>query len=160
MDIQETTLPGVGLRHDFTTRGGRQLGVVSYRTGRRDLLLLTPTTPTPAEEVIRLSKEESDALADLLGAARLTGHLAELQQQLEGLAISWLTIREKLAVRGGHDRRHPGPQPHRRLHRGRAARPDGLPRPRPPSFGFQAGDTAVVVGTPAGVRALARLLDG
>jgi TrkA domain protein len=29
-----------------------------------------------------------------------------------------------------------------------------------PDFGFQAGDTAVVVGTPAGVRALAGLLDG
>jgi hypothetical protein len=27
----------------------------------------------------------------LPGAARLTGHLAELPQQLEGLAISWLT---------------------------------------------------------------------
>jgi TrkA domain protein len=39
MDIQETTLPGVGLRHDFTTQRGHQVGVVSYRTGRRDLLL-------------------------------------------------------------------------------------------------------------------------
>jgi hypothetical protein len=29
MDIQETAPPGVGLGHDFTTRGGRQLGVVS-----------------------------------------------------------------------------------------------------------------------------------
>jgi TrkA domain protein len=36
MDIQETALPGVGLRHEFTTRAGRHLGVVSYRTGRRD----------------------------------------------------------------------------------------------------------------------------
>jgi TrkA-C domain len=34
-----------------------------------------------------------------------------------------------------------------------------LPAPTP-SFGFQPGDTAVVVGTPAGVRALARLLEG
>jgi K+:H+ antiporter subunit KhtT len=91
MDIQETTLPGAGVRYDFTTRGDRQLGVVSYRTGRRDLLLFDPDT---SREVIRLSKEESDALADLPGAARLTGHLADLQQQLEGLAISWLTIRE------------------------------------------------------------------
>jgi TrkA domain protein len=29
-----------------------------------------------------------------------------------------------------------------------------------PDFGFQAGDTDVVVGTPAGIRALATLLDG
>ena len=39
VDIQETNLPGVGLRHDFTTRAGRQLGVVTHRTGRRDLLV-------------------------------------------------------------------------------------------------------------------------
>jgi TrkA domain protein len=39
MDLQETTLPGVGLRHDFTTQRGHQVGVVSYRTGRRGLLL-------------------------------------------------------------------------------------------------------------------------
>ena len=47
MDIQETNLPGVGLRHD-TTRAGRQLKVVTHRTGRRDLLVYDrddPTTP-------------------------------------------------------------------------------------------------------------------
>lgn len=84
MDIQEPVLPGVGLRHEFTTRAGRQLGVVSYRTGRRDLLLYGPDDPDACREVIRLTQEEADALTDLLGAARLTGHLAGLQQQIEG----------------------------------------------------------------------------
>jgi TrkA domain protein len=45
MEIQETALPGVGLRHDFTTRAGRQLGVVTHRTGRRDLLLYDRDDP-------------------------------------------------------------------------------------------------------------------
>jgi K+/H+ antiporter YhaU regulatory subunit KhtT len=53
MDIQETALPGVGLRHDFTTRGGRQLGVVSYRTGRRDLLMVVGT-PAGVRALARL----------------------------------------------------------------------------------------------------------
>jgi TrkA domain protein len=159
MDIQETTLPGVGVRHDFTTRGDRQLGVDSYRTGRRDLLLYDPDDPDTTREVIRLSKEESDALADLLGAARLTGHLAELQQQLEGLAISWLTIHGNSPYVGGtiadtQARSRTGVSIVAVL-RGRTA----FPAPEP-SFGFQAGDTAVVVGTPAGVRALTNLLDG
>jgi TrkA domain protein len=48
MDVQETALPGVGLRHEFTPRAGRHLGVVSYRTGRRDLLLHDLDDPTPA----------------------------------------------------------------------------------------------------------------
>ena len=157
MDIQETALPGVGLRHDFTTQRGHQVGVVSYRTGRRDLLLYDHDDPDACREVIRLS-EESDALADLLGAARLTGHLAELQQQLEGLAISWLTIREDSPYAEGtiadtQARSRTGVSIVAVL-RGQTA----FPAPTP-SFGFQAGDTAVVVGTPVGVRALASLLD-
>jgi TrkA domain protein len=159
MDIQETTLPGVGLRHDFTTRGGHQLGVVSHRTGRRDLLLYDADDPDTSREAIRLDREEADALADLLGAARLTGHLAELQQQIEGLAISWLSIRGNSPYAGGtiadtQARSRTGVSIVAVL-RGRTA----FPAPEP-SFGFQAGDTAVVVGTPAGVRTLARLLEG
>jgi TrkA domain protein len=159
MDIQETRLPGVGVRHNFATQTGQQLGVVSYRTGRRDLLLYDPDDPDTCREVIRLNQEEADALADLLGAARLTGHLAELQQQVEGLAISWLTIREDSPYAGGtiadtQARSRTGVSIVAVL-RGRTA----FPAPGP-SFGFQAGDTAVVVGTPAGVRTLTGLLDG
>jgi TrkA domain protein len=158
MDLHETALPGVGLRHDFTTGTGRQLGVVSYRTGRRDLLLYDPDDPDACQEVIRLSHEEADALADLLGAARLTGRLAELQQQIQGLAISWLTIQGSSPYAGGtiadtQARSRTGVSIVAVLR-------DQTAFPAPtPSFGFQAGDTAVVVGTPAGVRALARLLD-
>jgi K+/H+ antiporter YhaU regulatory subunit KhtT len=71
MEIQETTLPGVGLRHEFTTRAGRQLGVVTHRTGRRDLLVYDRNDPDACQEVIQLTQEEADALADLLGADRL-----------------------------------------------------------------------------------------
>jgi TrkA domain protein len=159
MDIQETALPGVGLRHDFTTRAGRQLGVVSHRTGRRDLLLYDPDDPDACQEVIRLTQEEADALVDLLGAARLTGHLAELLQQVEGLVISWLTIQQSSPYADGtiadtQARSRTGTSIVAVL-RGQMA----FPAPTP-DFGFQAGDTAVVVGTPAGVKALARLVDG
>ena len=159
MDIQETTLPGFGLRHDFTTHAGRHLGVVSYRTGRRDLLLYDPDDADTCQEVIRLTQEEADALADLLGAARLIGHLVELQQQVEGLAISWLTIQESSPYAGGtiadtQARSRTGVSIVAVL-RGQTA----FPAPTP-DFGFQADDTLLVVGTPAGVRALARLLDG
>jgi TrkA domain protein len=159
MDIRETALPGVGLRHEFTTRAGRHLGVVSYRTGRRALLLYDPDDPDARQELIRLTQEEADALADLLGAARLTGRLAELQQQIEGLAISWLTIQGNSPYAGGtiadtQARSRTGVSIVAVLRDQRA-----FPAPTP-YFGFQAGDTAVVVGTPAGVRALAGLLDG
>jgi K+:H+ antiporter subunit KhtT len=159
MEIQETALPGVGLRHQFTTRDGHQLGVMAYRTGRRDLLLYDPDDPDACREVIRLTQEESDALADLLGAARLTGHLVELQQQIEGLAISWLTIDQHSPYAGGTIA-----DTQARTRTGVsivAVLRDKTAFPAPtPSFAFQAGDTAVVVGTPAGVRALTDLLNG
>jgi TrkA domain protein len=109
--------------------------------------------------VIRLTQEEADALADLLGAARLTGRLAELQQRVEGLAISWLTIQGNSPYAGGtiadtQARSRTGVSVVAVL-RAQRAFPASTP-----TFGFQAGDTAVVVGTPAGGRALAGLLDG
>jgi TrkA domain protein len=157
MEIQETALPGVGLRQEFTTRAGRQLGMVSYRSGRRDLLLYDPDDPDTCREVIRLSREEADALADLLGAASLTGHLAELQQQIEGLAISWLTIQRNSPYAGGtiadtEARSRTGVSIVAVLR-------DQTAFPAPtPDFGFQPGDTALVIGTPEGLKALAGLL--
>jgi TrkA domain protein len=157
MEIQETALPGVGLRHEFTTSAGRQLGVVSYRTGRRELLLYDPDDPDACREVIRLIPEEADALADLLGANRLSGRLAELQQQLAGLAISWLTIRDGSPYARGtiadtQARSRTGASIVAVLREQTAfAAPT-------PDFGFQPGDTAVVIGTPEGVKALAGLL--
>jgi TrkA domain protein len=156
MDIQETALPGVGLRHDFTTRAGRQLGVVTHRTGRRDLLVYDRNDPDRCQEVIQLTDDEADALAELLGAARLVEHLARLQQ-VEGLAIDWLEIRAGSPHDGGTigdtqarsrtgvsivailrgDRAVPAPSPQERL---------------------AAGDTLVVVGTAQGVKALSDLL--
>ena len=156
MDIQETALPGVGLRHDFTTRAGRQLGVVTHRTGRRDLLVYDRSDPDRCQEVIQLTDEEADALAELLGAARLVEHLGRLQQ-VEGLAIDWLEVRAGSPYDGGTigdtqarsrtgvsivailrgDRAVPAPSPQERL---------------------AAGDTLVVVGTAQGVKALSDLL--
>jgi TrkA domain protein len=157
MEIQETALPGVGLRQEFTTRAGRQLGMVSYRSGRRDLLLYDPDDPDACREVIRLIPEEADALADLLGVARLGGRLAELQQQLAGLAISWLTIRDGSPYARGtiadtQARSRTGVSIVAVLREQTA-----FPAPTP-DFGFQPGDTAVVIGTPEGVKALAGLL--
>ncbi len=157
MDIQETSLPGVGLRHDFTTRAGRQLGVVTHRTGRRALLVYDRSDPDACQEVIQLTDEEADALAELLGAARLVEHLAGLTQRVEGLAIDWLPIR------GG------GPYAGRAIADTQArsrtgvsivaiVRGDGaIPAPTPDAR-LEPDDTLVVVGTARGVKELAGLL--
>jgi TrkA domain protein len=157
MEIQETALPGVGLRHDFTTRAGRQLGVVTHRIGRRDLLLYDRDDPDATQEVIRLTQEEADTLADLLGTARLTGRLAELQQRIEGLAIDWLPIRPDSPYAGRdiadtQARSRTGVSIVAILH-GNGA----IPAPTPDAR-LDPGDTLVVVGTTKGVKDLSKLL--
>jgi TrkA domain protein len=157
MDINETPLPGIGLRHDFTTKAGRQLGVVTHLTGRRDLLIYDRKDPDACQEVVKLTDEEGDALAELLGAARIVGPLAQLQQQVEGLAIDLLPIRPGSPFAGQtiadtQARTRTGVSIVAVL-RERAA----IPAPGPP-FRFEPGDNAVVVGTPKGVKALAEIL--
>ena len=147
----------MGLRQEFTTSAGRQLGVVSYRTGRRELLLYDPDDPDACREVIRLIPEEADALADLLGVARLGGRLAELQQQLAGLAISWLTIRDGSPYARGTIADTQARSRTRVSIVAVLREQTAFPAPTP-DFGFQPGDTAVVIGTPEGVKALAGLL--
>jgi TrkA domain protein len=156
MDIQETNLPGVGLRHDFTTRAGRQLGVVTHRTGRRDLLVYDRNDPDACQEVIQLTDDEADALADMLGAARLVEHLAGLQR-IEGLAIDWLPIRKGSPYAGRtiadtQARSRTGSSIVAILRDDRA-----IPAPTPDA-GLEAGDTLVVVGTADGIKELAKLL--
>jgi TrkA domain protein len=156
MDIQETNLPGVGLRHNFTTRAGRQLGVVTHRTGRRDLLVYDREDPDACQEVVQLTDEEADALAELLGAARLVEHLVALQR-VEGLAIDWLPIRPGSPYAG---RVIADTQARSRTGVSIVAilRGDGaIPAPTPDAR-LEPGDTVVVVGTPQGVKDLSALL--
>jgi TrkA domain protein len=159
MDVNETPLPGVGLRYDFTTRAGRQIGVVSHRGGRRDLLVYDREDPDTCQEVVQLTGEEADTLAEILGAARIAGRLAELQQRIEGLAIDWLELPpgSPYAARplGDTQARSRTGTSIVAVVRGEEA----IPAPGPDAL-LQAGDTLVVVGTPAGIAALSRLLGG
>jgi TrkA domain protein len=159
MDVNETVLPGVGLRYDFTTRSGRQIGVVSHRSGRRDLLVYDRDDPDTCQEVIQLTDDEADTLGEILGAARIAGRLAELRQRIEGLAIDWLEIPPGSPYAG-----RPLGDTQARSRTGTSIvallRGDqAIPAPSP-DVALQASDTAVVVGTPKGIAALTRLLGG
>jgi TrkA domain protein len=156
MDIHETALPGVGLRHDFTTRTGRQLGVITHRTGRRDLLVYDREDPDACREVVELTDEEAEALGELLGADRVVEHLADLQR-IEGLAIDWLAVRSGSPYAG---RTIADTQARSRTGVSIVAvlrDSSAIPAPTP-DVRLQAGDTLVVVGTIDGISTLADLL--
>lgn len=92
MEVEQTVLPGIGLRHEFTTRSGRRIGVVSHRTGRRDLVIYDPDDPDRACETVKLNDEEADALVELLGAPRIVQRLNALHREVEGLVSLQLPI--------------------------------------------------------------------
>ncbi|QYC41256.1 K(+)/H(+) antiporter subunit KhtT [Nonomuraea coxensis DSM 45129] len=94
MEVEQTALPGIGLRHDFTTRTGQRVGVVSHRTGRRDLVIYDKDDPDRACQTVKLNDEEADALAELLGAPRIVQRLNALHEQVEGLVSVQLPIPE------------------------------------------------------------------
>lgn len=43
--VEQTPLPGISVRHDLITSSGRTVGVVSHRSGRRDLVLYDVDDP-------------------------------------------------------------------------------------------------------------------
>jgi TrkA domain protein len=157
--VRETQLPGVGIRHDFATHEGDQIGVISHRTGRRDLLIYDRDDPDACAMVVRLEADDSRTLADLLGATQVAERLANLQQSVEGLTIDWLPITPAWACTG-HTIRDTALRERTGVSIVAVVR-QGQTVPAPdPDFRLEAGDTAVAVGTPAGIREAFALLQG
>jgi TrkA domain protein len=157
--IKETQLPGVGVRHDFATRSGEHLGVITHRTGRRDLLLYDRDDPDACAAVLRLEEDESHTLAELLGGTRVTETIASLQQSVPGLTIDWLPISagSACAMRSIADFGLRGQTGVSIVAVVRGNETIASPEP---DFVLQPGDTAVAVGRPDGIRRAFDLLQG
>lgn len=157
MDVERTELPGIGLRHTFTSERGRRVAVISYRSGRRDLVIYDKADPDTAVQTVSLSREEADGLAELLASSRVEERLAELGRQVDGLTSEQIPI----AAGSPYDGRTLG-DTHARSRTGasivavvRAGAVIASPRP---DFQFTGGDVVVVVGTADGTAAVAEIL--
>jgi TrkA domain protein len=91
-EVRETPLPGVGIRYDFVTRAGTRLGVLVHHGGRRSLLVYSVDDPDACRATVELDGEDALTLAELLGAAHIGAALAAMQQEVQGLAIDWLSV--------------------------------------------------------------------
>jgi TrkA domain protein len=159
VEFERSALPGIGLLHVCTTRRGRRIGVISHRSGRRDLVIYDPDDPDTSSETVALDVEEADALAELLAASHIVERLADLERQVQGL------VSERIPITPG------SPYDGRTLGDTQARTRTGasivavvrdrevIASPRP-DFGFVAGDIVVVVGTADGTAAVAGLLAG
>jgi TrkA domain protein len=155
--VEETALPGIGVRDEILTAEGRRVGVVTHRSGRRDLVIYDVQDPDACSEVLRLTDEEADALAEVLGAPRIVERLAALHEQASAL----VTEQVRIAPGSPYDGRTLG-DTRARTRTGCsivAVLRDGelIPSPGPP-FVFAAGDMVIAVGTDEGTAALAGIL--
>ncbi len=157
MNIEETRLPGVGLRHDLATRTGQRVGVVSQVNGDREIVLYDKHDPDACRAVLHLGADEASMLAELLGAPRVSERLARLREQVEGITTDGIQLTADSPYAGrtlgdAQIRSRTGASVV-------AVARHGEVTPSPtPSFRFMAGDKVIVVGTDDGVAAVARIL--
>jgi TrkA domain protein len=155
-EITEVPLPGVGVRHEFTARTGQRVAVVSHRSGRREISVSRRDDPDARSTVLELDADDAAALSVVLGAPQMAATVTAMQQ-LEGLAIDWLTVAGGSPAAGSTiaDGRY-------RTRTGAsivAVIRDRETVPAPgPEFVLAAGDVAVAVGTPDGLSHLHDLL--
>lgn len=93
MDVKEVLLPGVGLRYEFTSYRGDRIGIVARRGGGFDVVLYGRDDPDEARPVLRLTDEEAEAVAQILGAPRIAERFTELTREVPGLKAGQIHIR-------------------------------------------------------------------
>lgn len=150
LKIEETQLPGVGIRHEFATDIGERVGVISHHSGQRDVLVYDKNDPDICRLSLRLTEQEANQLGVMLGASQVTQSINNLSQSIAGLSIDWIPIRTDWEC-AGHSIDELG------LHKTGvnivAVIRNGQTIPAPAStFQLWSGDTAVVIGTTDGIQ--------
>lgn len=84
---------GGGLRYEFTSYRGDRIGIVARRSGGFDVVLYGRDDPDEARPVLRLTDEEAEAVAQILGAPRIAERFTELTREVPGLKAGQIHIR-------------------------------------------------------------------
>lgn len=155
--VQETHLPGVGVRHEFDTESGQRVGVIVRRDGRREVVVYDTDDPDACSSMMDLSPADTRTMSELLGASQVTEAVAVVQQQIDGLAIEWIHIDNSstaigTTIRDGEYRTRTGASIVAVI-RGDVS----VPAPDP-EFAFADGDVVVAVGTIDGLNVLRSLV--
>jgi TrkA domain protein len=132
---------------------------VVRRDGIREVVLYDDRDPDRLRASFTVSPAEAAVVVELLGGSKLTERLADLRQEVEGLAIEWVTLRSDSLLTGrtigdGHIRSDTGASVVAVV-RG----PTSFPGPGP-DFQFEAGDLVLVMGSAPSVDSAVRLLAG
>ncbi|MBU8818568.1 cation:proton antiporter regulatory subunit [Mycolicibacterium goodii] len=157
MDVKEVLLPGIGLRFEFENRDGDRIGVVALRTGDFEVVVYPHEDPDQAQRVFRLTDEEAEALAQILGAPRIAEKFADLTREVPGLDAGQVTIRPASPFVD-----HPLGDTKARTRTGASivaiVRDDEVLASPSPSEILRAGDVLVVIGTVDGIAGVGQIV--
>ncbi|BCT77739.1 potassium transporter TrkA [Sinomonas cyclohexanicum] len=92
MNVDETDLPGFGVRKDFMTQSGRRLGVVTHRDGETELIISAWDDPDTCQASIPLSREEATTLGNLLGGRAIVMQLTEEHRDVPGISTRQFVV--------------------------------------------------------------------
>ncbi|QKV97363.1 cation:proton antiporter regulatory subunit [Streptomyces sp. NA02950] len=159
MDVNEVLLPGVGLRYEFVNRDGDRIGVVARRSGDFEVVVYEGEDPDEARAVLRLTGEEADTLAEILGAPRIAERFADLTREVPGLSAGQVEVAAGTPFSG-----QPLGETRARTRTGASIvavvrGEEVIPSPGPGQV-LRAGDVLVVIGTHEGIAAVEQIVRG
>lgn len=149
--VEERQLPGVGMCHEVQTRSGVKLGVVTHKTGTREMLAYDAEDPDAAHELFTVDQDEARTLAELLGGMTVTERLTEFfRTSLRGVTIEWAHVGADWHIAGrsmgeARLRTRTGVSVVAIIREG-----ETIPSPAPEDR-IEADDTLVLIGTPEAV---------
>src|SRR6201992_3668830 len=158
MDVKEILLPGVGLRYEFTSHKGERIGIIARRSGDFDVALYAREDPDKARPVFRLSEEEAEAVAQILGAPRIAERFTELTREIPGLEAGQVLINPGTPF---VDR--PLGDTHARTRTGASivaiVRDEDVLASPGPAEALRARDVLIVIGTEEGIAGVEQIVD-
>jgi TrkA domain protein len=158
MEVKEVLLPGVGLRYEFDNSDGDHIGVIAMRTGDFEVVVYAASDLDSAQSLFRLTEDEADAVAQILGAPRIAERFADLTREVPGLDAGQVSVRP-----GSPFVDRPLGDTHARTRTGASIvaivrDEDVLPSPGPVEP-LRAGDVLVVIGTADGISKVTRIIE-
>ncbi len=145
------------MRKDFEVRSGRRVGVVAHRDGDIDLIVSKPDDPDAIAAQVPLSTDEASVLANLLGAPQLVAKLNDDHRDLPGITTRQLAVLDESPF-AGRTLGETGMRTRTKTSIVAVMRAGQLHPSPGPDFTFTEGDLLVVVGTPDGLDAAAKIL--
>ncbi len=145
MEIRETDLPGIGKKYSMNLREGRELVLVIYNTGKREIYLMEEEETSC---IFELTEEEARELGFLLaGALYQTIKADKMELILKEVVMEWVRIEAgsnfiNKSIADLQIRRTTGVSVIAIERKGRI-----IPSPDPYKEKIELGDILIVVGT-------------